>query len=445
MMSLNQLQAGKALPGGLPMPVFSAAECENQGALAEQLFARKSDDFQKNSVASRVSAIISAVREGGDAALERIAAELKDRPPRRFVLDAEEAAALCGRLPLSTREVIGEAAGNISKFAESLMNSLQSVTVDYGAYQAGFEFRPVKRAACYVPGGRYPLPSTALMTSLTARAAGVKDICIVSPMLCDEVLYAGYLAGVVEFIELGGAQAVSALAFGTASIGAADVIVGPGNAYVTEAKRQLFGQVGMDTLAGPSEVVIIADSQARAEWVALDLLAQAEHDPEARVYLFTDSAELAGSVNEALAASLEDLHLPDFVPVVLSESAIVVLDSLDSCAGLSNFVAPEHLELHVQEPESLKENLTSYGALFIGNYAAVPFGDYMAGPNHTLPTNRAARYAGGLSPLTFLRGQSWLKIPDRAPGLAAGTAAFAGLEGLVAHRQAALARLSGAE
>lgn len=442
-MSVNQLPSNKPASSGLPMPVFHFAEFENLGGLAEQLFARKNENARNNAVASRVSAIISAVREGGDAALERIAADLKDRPPRRFMLGAEEAAALCRRLPLSSKEVIAAAAGNISKFAEGIMNSLQSVTVDYGAYQAGFEFRPVERAACYVPGGRYPLPSTALMTSLTARAAGVRDICIVSPLLCDEVLYAGYLAGVEEFIELGGAQAVSALAFGTASIGAADVIVGPGNAYVTEAKRQLFGQVGMDTLAGPSEVVIIADSQAKAEWVALDLLAQAEHDPEARVYLFTDCADFAETVNEALTASLKDLHLPDFVPAVLSESAIVVLDSLLSCARLSNFVAPEHLELHVQEPESLKENLTSYGALFMGNYAAVPFGDYMAGPNHTLPTNRAARYAGGLSPLTFLRGQSWMKVPDQAPGLAAGTAAFAGLEGLVAHRQAALARLSG--
>lgn len=443
-MSLNASNFCTQAQDGLPMPVYKRTSAAlDLALLSEQLFGRKVESGEERSKAlsSRVSSIIAAVRAGGDQALEQIALELKDRPPRRICLGAAAVAELKERLSPSTREVLEAAAGNISRFAAAIMESLKPVSVDYGAYQAGFDFAPVARAACYVPGGRYPLPSTALMTSLTARVAGVKDICIVSPLLCDEVLYAGYLAGVEEFFELGGAQAIAALALGTASIPAADVIVGPGNAYVTEAKRQLFGQVGLDTLAGPSEVVIIADGTARPDWVALDLLAQAEHDPDARVYLFTDDAGLAWAVNKALAASLGDLKLPDFVAGVLAESAIVVLDSLGCCARLSNIVAPEHLELHVCEPDLLKCQLSNYGALFMGCYASVPFGDYMAGPNHTLPTNRAARYSGGLSPLTFLRGQSWLKIPEKAPELAAGTAAFAALEGLVAHRQAALARL----
>ncbi len=302
--------------------------------------------------------------------------------------------------------------------------------------------RPVKRAACYIPGGRYPLPSTALMTAVTASVAGVKEICIVSPNLCDEILYAGTLAGVHEFHQIGGAQAIAALALGTESIEVADMIAGPGNAYVTEAKRQLFGQVGIDMLAGPSEVAIIADKGAKARWVALDLLAQAEHDPDSRVYLLTDCPELARSVVAIFPSLIDEIKgLPDYIGSVLAASAVVVLPSLTECARVSDLIAPEHLELQVADPHKLKQSVTSYGALFMGYAATVPFGDYMAGPNHTLPTNRSARFAGGLSPLTFMRGQTWLDVKEGASGLASKTAAFAAIEGLLAHEAAARARL----
>lgn len=428
------------------MPIYQYAGdvTSVNSAQIQQILRRENlPDFSKQMevVISRVSAIIDTVSRDGDSGLKGIADRLGDKPPRQYILNETDAKALALRLPQETKEVLAAAAANIDKFARGIVEAWQPVKIEFGDYSAGFDLKPVTRAACYVPGGRYPLPSTALMTAITARAAGVSEIAIVSPLLCDEILYAGHLAGVSEFLEIGGAQAIAAMALGTQTIKAADIVVGPGNVYVTEAKRQLFGQVGIDMLAGPSEVTIIADKGAQSEWLALDLLAQAEHDPDARVYLLTDSQEIAEAVNAELPRLVSKLNLPEYIADVLRASAIIVAPSLNHCAELSNKIAPEHLELQIAHPEKLKAKLNNYGALFMGYQATVPFGDYMAGPNHTLPTNRAARFTGGLSPLTFLRGQSWLQIKGQAPQLASGTAAFAGLEGLVAHQAAAQARL----
>ncbi|MBS1989794.1 MAG: histidinol dehydrogenase [Cyanobacteria bacterium SZAS LIN-3] len=397
---------------------------------------------KQEKLSAAVRDIIATVGSGGDAGLQAIASRIGDKAPRKLVLNATALDALAGRLPQSTKDVLSAAAANIEKFGRAVVQSVKSSTVDFGEYTAGFEMRPVKRAACYIPGGRYPLPSTALMTAVTARVAGVQDVCIVSPRLCDEILYAGSLASVTEFYEIGGAQAVAAMALGTETIAAADMIVGPGNAYVTEAKRQLFGRVGIDMLAGPSEVAIIADQGANAKWIALDLLAQAEHDPDSRVYLLTDSVEMAEAVAAALPLLMAEMAgLPPYIGDVLEASAIVVLPDLQECARVSDLIAPEHLELHVKDPQGLKNSVTSYGALFMGYCATVPFGDYAAGPNHTLPTNRSARFAGGLSPLTFMRGQTWLNVKEGAAKLASTTADFAAIEGLLAHEAAARARL----
>ena len=331
----------------------------------------------------------------GDAGLVAIAKRLGDKIPQKILLDDTAVAAIEGRLTEETKTVLRTAAANIKKFGLAVVSAVKNVALDFGEYEAGFELRPVKRVACYIPGGRYPLPSTALMTAVTARVAGVQDVCIVSPKLGDEILYAGLLAGVTEYHQIGGAQAVAAMALGTVSIDAVDMIVGPGNAYVTEAKRQLYGRVGIDMLAGPSEVAIIADDGARAKWLALDLLAQAEHDPDSRVYLLTDSTSLAQDVAAAFPSLIDSLKdLPDYIGDVLASSAIVVLPNLAQCARVSNLIAPEHLELQVANPRELKQLVTNYGALFMGYTATVPFGDYVAGPNHTLPTNRSARFAG---------------------------------------------------
>ena len=284
------------------------------------------------------------------------------------------------------------------------------------------------------------MPSTALMTALPARVAGVAEICIVCPDMSPEIIYAGHLAGVDRFFRIGGAQAVAALAFGTETIPAVDMVVGPGNAYVTEAKRQLQGMIGIDLLAGPSEVAVIADRSPDPERVALDLLAQWEHDPDARAWLLTDSRELAESVAEALARRSRSPGFPSFLEASVEGGAILVFESLEACAAASDRVAPEHLQLAVVDPDSMKSRVKNYGALFLGREATVPFGDYMAGPNHTLPTGRTARFSGGLSPLAFLRPQSWLEVGAGLHRLASDTEAFAEAEGLPVHAEAARAR-----
>jgi histidinol dehydrogenase len=397
-------------------------------------------DDRSQSVEKSVKEIISLVRESGDAALVELAAKFKDPAPRHVHLDAKLLKEIEARLPESTTIVLNEAAKRIRAFAQTVVSVARPVELDCGEYTAGLDFKPVERVACYIPAGRYPLPSTALMTAVTAQVAGVKEICILSPSLIDEILYAGSLAGVTEFHEVGGAQAVAAATYGTASIRPVDMIVGPGNSYVTEAKRQVFGRVGIDMIAGPSEIAIVADGTGNPTWIALDLLAQAEHDPSSRVYLFTDSETEAVAVAREIEKALEKVDYPDYIKESLAHSALVVLDTLDACISAANTVAPEHLQVHVKDPIKVKPKLKNYGALFLGYHSTVPYGDYMAGPNHTLPTSRAARFAGGLNPFTFLRQQSWLKVEDHARELPKLTREFANLEGLVGHAAAAAAR-----
>ncbi len=394
-------------------------------------------------IEARVKGILAQVAAEGDAALRRLAAQFGDSVPESFEVDDAEIAAAHDRVPEDVKALFARAAENIRVFAEAVMQSVQPVTLDRGGFGVGVDWKPVQRAACYVPGGRYPLPSTALMTAVTARAAGVPEVCIVSPSLRDEIIVAGSIAGATRFYRLGGAQAVAAMAYGTESIPAAHMLVGPGNAYVTEAKRQLQGVIGIDMLAGPSEVAIIADAGADARWVATDLLAQAEHDPDARAYLFTDSAELAQAARAELARMTSSEPLPDWLKTGTHWGALFVFPNMTNCIEAANTLAPEHLELQVAQPEKLKGNLSHYGALFMGYGTPVPFGDYMAGPNHTLPTGRTARFGGGLSPLTFLRPQTWIHAGARSQSLAEDSARFAELEGLSAHAMAARQRLTG--
>lgn len=382
--------------------------------------------------------IISTVRRKGDAGVLEIAAKLGDAAP--FRLSAEAVSSALNETDAATKSTLEIAAGRIRNFGKAIVDSVTPVTVDCGDFQTGIDYRPVRRVACYVPAGRYPLPSTALMTAVTARVAGVQEVVIVSPQLKKEIIVAGTMAGVTEFYQIGGAQAVAAMTFGTETIQAVDMIVGPGNAYVTEAKRQLQGTVGIDMLAGPSEICVIADDSANPEWLSLDLLSQAEHDPDARSYLLTTNLDIAKKVAELVQRDVKKLNLPEFLKESLGASAILVLDSMDDCVTAANQIAPEHLLLAVQNPDAIKPALTSYGALFMGHGCTVAFGDYMAGPNHTLPTNRSAKFQGCLSPLTFLRPQSWIKVATSANGLANETADFANIEGLTAHAAAASAR-----
>lgn len=376
---------------------------------------------------SRVKRILVQVKEGGDGAVKRIARSVGDEIEDDLAMDPDKIKAMIQPLDSQTKALIKRAAQNIEKFATRVKASIKPFSMDMEGYAVGMDFKPVEKAGCYAPGGRYPLPSTALMTAVTARVAGVEQIFLACPKPTPEVLFASQLAGVKKVYVCGGAQAVGAFAYGTETIPRVDLIAGPGNAYVTEAKRQVQGLVGVDMLAGPSEVAIIADQGADPQWILLDVLAQLEHDPDARAWVFTTSKSLA----KALSPAPENC-------------AIGLLDSLKDCVRASNLAAPEHLLLSIKDPMAIKSQLTNYGALFMGYEACVPFGDYMAGPNHTLPTHGAARFSSGLSPLTFMRSQSWFRVTGDIKNLARDTAAFAALEGLKQHQASAEARQHGA-
>jgi histidinol dehydrogenase len=427
------------------IPVYQGEEAQNWLSRLTGSDSRRSlwREMSVNPIEATVREIIDTVAADGDTALTKMAERFQEWQPGEALLVADgEIEAACQALLPETRKVLDTAAANIRAFAERILAlASQPGYLHHAGFSVGYQIKPVARAGCYVPGGRYPLASTALMTAITAQVAGVPDIVMACPRFTPEILYAGRLAGVSRFYRMGGAQAVAALALGTESIAPVDMVVGPGNAYVTEAKRQLQGLIGIDMLAGPSEVVTVADAGANPDWVALDLLAQAEHDPDARCYCFTDSATLAQTIAQAVPQWIDRLTLPAFLKKSLLNSAIVVLDDLAQCVEAANAVAPEHLQLHLAEPEPWLNRLDHFGALFIGYDTTVPYGDYLAGPNHTLPTQRTARFAGALSPLTFLRTQTWVQASPQAQDLARDTATFARLEGLTAHAMAAEARL----
>ena len=313
----------------------------------------------------------------------------------------------------------------------------------------GRRWRPVSRAGIYIPGGRAAYPSTVLMNAIPAKVAGVDRVVMVSPAGLEgrinrTVLAAAYLSGVQEVFRVGGAQAIAALAFGTESIPKVDVISGPGNLYVTLAKKAVYGQVGIDSLAGPSEVLVIADQTARVEQVASDMLAQAEHDPLAASILLTTDPRLAAALPEALEAQLEDHPRSEICISSLNQwGLIVICESLESCAELSDHFAPEHLELLVERPQQLAERVNNAGAIFIGPWTPEAVGDYLAGPNHTLPTSGTARFSGALSVETFLHSTSLIEFNQTALEATAGAVQeLASSEGLHSHAESVRIRLN---
>ncbi len=311
--------------------------------------------------------------------------------------------------------------------------------VDEAGLSLGWRWRPVSAAGVYVPGGRAAYPSSVLMNAVPARIAGVARIVMTVPtpdgLVNPLVLAAARRAGVHEIYRIGGAQAIAALAYGTEGLAPVDVIVGPGNAWVAAAKRQLYGTVGIDMVAGPSEILVVADGANDPDWIAIDLLSQAEHDPSAQAILITDDRSFADRVEKAVASRLKTLPRE----AVAGESwarhgAVIVVDSLDAAPALIDRIAPEHLELAVEAPDALAARVCHAGAIFLGRFTPEAIGDYMAGPNHVLPTNGTARFASGLSVLNFLKRTSLIGC-DSAALRAIGPAAMAlaEAEGLDAH------------
>ncbi|MFZ4380685.1 MAG: histidinol dehydrogenase [Sandarakinorhabdus sp.] len=399
-------------------------------------------------VSAVVAGIIADVRARGDAAVAELTATFD-----RVVLDdagwefgaGDLDAALDGLAP-DLRAALDLAATRIRDFHER-QRPQGNDAVDAAGVRTGVRWTPVDAAGLYVPGGRAAYPSSVLMNAIPAVAAGVRDLVMVTPTpdgaINPLVLAAARVAGVSRVFRIGGAQAIAALAFGTAHIPRVDVITGPGNAFVAEAKRQLYGVVGIDMVAGPSEVVIVSDGKSNPDWIAADLLAQAEHDPVAQSILITTSAAEADAVEAAVARQLETLPTAAVAGASWGDyGAIIVVDALADALPLLDALAPEHAELMVDDPDWLFARMRHAGSVFLGRHTPEAAGDYLAGPNHVLPTGRRARFASGLSVADFMKRTTFLDCGPR--GLAAigpAGAAIADVEGLAAHAASIRLRL----
>jgi len=403
---------------------------------------------QQGEARERVEAILKAVRDRGDAAIADFTERFDGFRPEPMAVSPEALEQAWTSLPTNLRDALELAHRRITDFHQRQRPADLAVTGPHGE-QLGRRWRPVERAGLYVPGGRAAYPSTVLMNAVPARVAGVKDVVICSPAGRDGavnpvVLAAAHLAGVKTVFRLGGAQAVAAMAYGSESVPKVDVISGPGNLYVTLAKQAVYGQVAIDSLAGPSEVLVIADHSAKPDQVAADLLAQAEHDPLAAAVLITTDPALADGINAAVAEQLADHPRQEICEAALRDwGLVVVCDDLESCAHLSDSFAPEHLELLVERPEPLADRIQNAGAIFLGPWSPEAVGDYLAGPNHTLPTCGAARFSGALSVETFMRHTSLIGF-NRAALEATGSAVqeLATSEGLHSHAESVRRRLS---
>ena len=392
----------------------------------------------------KVEGIIQDVRRHGDRALLDLTESFDGVELDSLKLDPRLIKSAPAHIEAGLLETIQTVASRIRKMAALQKNMFQDREweIEPGVW-AGQTIIPVQKAGIYVPGGRYPLISSLLMGCIPAAVAGVDEIFVCSPPGSDGHLHPALLAaaetaGVTQIFKVGGAQAVAALAYGTESIPAGDIIAGPGNIYVNAAKKLVFGQVGIDFIAGPTEILVIADADADPEWVAADLIAQAEHDNRSRAVLITDTPELAGKVKNALQAQLKTLDTRSTAEKALQENGCILLtDSIENALSAANIMAPEHLQLIVKEPEKWVKKLRNYGTLFLGAYACEVLGDYSSGLNHVLPTNGAARYSGGLSVRHFLKTQTVLSADKKGFLNISGEAQrLAEAEGLAGHAHA---------
>ena len=395
-----------------------------------------------------VAAIIADVRARGDAALCEYTARF-DRlalTPERLRIAGEEIDAAVAGIPGELADALDLAARRIEAFHQAQLPA-DLRTTDAAGLTLGMRWTALDAIGIYVPGGKAAYPSSVLMNALPARVAGVRRIamCVPSPdgVLNPLVLAAARRAGVEEIYRVGGAQAIAALAWGTATITAVDRIVGPGNAYVAEAKRQVFGRVGIDGVAGPSEVVVLADRDNDPRLVAVDLLAQAEHDEAAQAILITDDPGFAGAVADAVAAEIPTLPRAAIAGASWqAHGAIILVRNWDEAVGLVDRLAPEHLQIMVREPEAMFARVRHAGAAFLGGFCPEAVGDYVAGPNHVLPTGRTARFASGLSVFDFLKRTTWVAADAAALAeIGPAAVALAEAEGLHAHARSIALRL----
>ena len=400
-------------------------------------------------VDAEVAAIIAAVRTKGDAALITYTRKFDrlDLEPGNFRVRREEVEAALSVVDADALSALTFARERIDSYHRRQLPA-DDRFVDASGVELGHKWTAVESVGLYVPGGTASYPSSVLMNAIPARVAGVPRVAMVVPApegrLNPLVLAAAHLCGIEEIYRIGGAHAIAALAYGTATISPVVKIVGPGNAYVAAAKRQVFGQVGIDMIAGPSEVLIVADGGNDPDWIAADLLAQAEHDASAQSILITDSAALAEAIPAAVERQLESLPRAEIAAASWREfGAVIEVGTLDEAVALIDRIAPEHLEIATDDPEPLAERVRNAGAIFLGRYTPEAVGDYVAGPNHVLPTARSARFASGLGVLDFMKRSSILKCdPGALRAIGPAAVALGRAEGLEAHARSVAVRLN---
>lgn len=427
------------------------ARLNNQDTEFEQQFQTLLNAKRESAadVNEAVSEIIKNVRSNGDKALFELTERFDKQDLRAsgLAITNEEIEAAIKNVAPETMKALELAAERIESHHKKQKPDNQRYTDELGV-ELGYRWSPVSAAGLYVPGGTASYPSSVLMNAIPAKVAGVERLVMVVPtpngITNPLVLAAAKLAGITEIYRIGGAQAIAALTYGTETINPVDKIVGPGNAYVAAAKRQVFGTVGIDMIAGPSEVLIIADKNNNPDWVAADLLAQAEHDVAAQSILTTDAPDLASEVEKAVEAQLKTLPRKEIAEKAWQDfGGIILVDDLEKAAELSDRLAPEHLELALDDPEAMFEKIKHAGAVFIGHHTPEAIGDYVGGSNHVLPTARSARFSSGLNVLDFMKKTTILKCSAeglRALGPSAITLAEA--EGLNAHARSVSIRMN---
>ncbi|MBR3397267.1 MAG: histidinol dehydrogenase [Lachnospiraceae bacterium] len=419
--------------------ILSTAEVSN-----EEIFSR---NVPLDDVSDIVAGIIENVRQNGDAALFEYTRNFDHADLSELAVSEEEIREAMDQVGEDFLRILKRAASNITKFHEKQKRNSFIINDEPGIV-IGQKVIPLERVGLYVPGGTAAYPSTVLMDSIPARIAGCREVVITTPPGSDgsvapEILAAASVAGVDRIYKVGGAQAVAALAYGTETIKKVDKIVGPGNAFVAEAKKQVFGQVSIDMIAGPSEILVLADEASDPVNVAADLLSQAEHDKNASAVLVTDSMALAKAVQAEIERQLKLLEREEIARASIENNGkIIVADDLKQAVDIANEIAPEHLELCVDDPFDYLDSIKNAGSVFMGRYAAEALGDYLAGPNHTLPTSGTARFFSPLSVDDFVKKSQYTYYSKEAfQGVAEDIAAFARREGLTAHARSAEVRI----
>ena len=412
---------------------------------AEEIFARGTAAADVSGI---VSDIIEDVKKRGDEALLYYCEKFDRAKLTSLEVTAEEIEEAFSLVEPEFIEILKKAAENIREFHKAQVRN--SFIISGDGYITGQKITPIEKVGLYVPGGTAAYPSTVLMDSIPAKIAGCKEICITTPPSANgkvnpAILAAAKIAGVDRIFKTGGAQAVAALAYGTETVPKVDKIVGPGNAFVAEAKRQVFGLVSIDMIAGPSEILVVADGKSNPEFVAADLLSQAEHDKMASAVLVTDSSELAEKVSAELERQIPLLPRAEIARASIDNNGkIITADNLFDVIDVANEIAPEHLELCVDNPFDYLDKIKNAGSIFMGRYCPEALGDYFAGPNHTLPTSGTARFSSPLSVDDFVKKSQYTYYTEEALGrVAESIAFFAGKEGLDAHAKSVTVRFEG--